>query len=88
MQTPSLKIKETSINVTIKEHCPVRHNFEMAWALWIAKTFEIEIEEQSANNIIDTKLSAANIRVIEADCSHMLTLAHSWLDKKVLAGML
>lgn len=53
------------INVTIKEHCPVRHNFEMAWALWIAKTFEIEIEEQSANNIIDTRDSISNLILLD-----------------------
>lgn len=53
------------INVTIKEHCPVRHNFEMAWALWIAKSFEIEIEEQSANAIIDTRDSISNLILLD-----------------------
>ena len=53
------------INVTIKEHCPVRHNFEIAWALWIAKTFEIEIEEQSANDIIDTRDSISNLILLD-----------------------
>lgn len=53
------------VNVVIKEHCPVRHNFEMAWALWIAKTFAIEIEEQSANDIIDTKDSVSNLILLD-----------------------
>ncbi|NLM67375.1 MAG: RNA-directed DNA polymerase [Enterococcus sp.] len=53
------------INVTIKLHCPVRHNFEIAWALWIAKTFEIEIEEQSANDIIDTRDSISNLILLD-----------------------
>ena len=53
------------VNVTIKDHCPVKHNFEMAWALWIAKTFEIEIEEQSANDIIDTRDSVSNLILLD-----------------------
>lgn len=53
------------VNVAIKEHCAVRHNFEMAWALWIAKTFEIEIEEQSANDIIATRDSISNLILLD-----------------------
>lgn len=53
------------INVTIKEHCYVLHNFEMAWSLWIAKTFEIEIEEQSANDIIETRDSISNLILLD-----------------------
>lgn len=53
------------VNVVIKEHCPVRHNFEIAWALWIAKTFEIEIEEQSANDIIDSRDSVSNLILLD-----------------------
>lgn len=53
------------VNVTIEEHCSVRHNFEMAWALWIAKTFEIGIEEQSANNIITTRDSVSNLILLD-----------------------
>lgn len=53
------------VNATIKEHCGVRHNFEMAWALWIAKTFEIEIEEQSANDIINTRDSVSNLILLD-----------------------
>lgn len=64
------------INVTIKEHCPVRHNFEMAWALWIAKTFEIEIEEQSANNIIDTRDSISNLILLDLINNSTLVNGH------------
>lgn len=53
------------VNTTIKEHCAVRHNFEMAWALWIAKTFEIELEEQSANDIIGTRDSVSNLILLD-----------------------
>lgn len=53
------------VNAAIKEHCSVQHNFEMAWALWIAKTFEIEIEEQSANDIIDTRDSVSNLILLD-----------------------
>jgi len=63
-----IKLKDL-VNVIIKEHCPVLHNFEIAWALWIAKTFEIEIEEQSANDIIDTRDSIASSSIY---CGHFL----------------
>lgn len=53
------------VNIIIKEHCPVRHNFEIAWALWIAKTFEIEVEQQSANDIIATKDSISNLILLD-----------------------
>lgn len=65
------------INVTIKEHCPVRHNFEMAWALWIAKTFEIEIDEQSANDIIDTRDSISNLILLDLLNNTTLVKGHT-----------
>ena len=68
------------INVTIKEHCPVRHNFEIAWALWIAKTFEIEIEEQSANNIIDTRDSISNLILLDLINNSTLINGHPRLS--------
>lgn len=59
-----IKLKKL-VNVIIKEHCPLRHNFEMAWALWISKTFEIEIEEESANGIIETRDSISNLILLD-----------------------
>ncbi len=53
------------INSIINDHCPLNHNFEVAWALWIAKTFNIEIDENSANKIIDTKDSIANLILLD-----------------------
>lgn len=64
------------VNVTIKEHCPVRHNFEMAWALWIAKTFEIEIEEHSANNIIETRDCVSNLILLDLINNTSLVRGH------------
>lgn len=49
-----IKLKKL-ISAIIKDHCPVRHNFEISWSLWIAKTFDLEIEEQLANDIIKTR---------------------------------
>lgn len=49
-----IKLKKL-ISTIIKDHCPVRHNFEMSWSLWIARTFEISIEEHLANDIIQTR---------------------------------
>lgn len=53
------------INAIIKEHFTVQHNFETAWALWLAKTFEIEIEEQSANDIIATRDNISNLILLD-----------------------
>lgn len=64
------------INVTIKEHCPVRHNFEIAWALWIAKTFEIDIEEQSANDIIDTRDGISTLVLLDLIKNTTLVKGH------------
>lgn len=65
LDTDSKEKLKRLVNVAIKEHCAVRHNFEMAWALWIAKTFEIEIEEQSANDIIATRDSISNLILLD-----------------------
>ena len=65
LDADSKKKLKRLVNVTIKEHCHVKHNFEMAWALWIAKTFGIEIEEHSANSIIDTRDSISNLILLD-----------------------
>lgn len=65
LDTDSKEKLKRLVNAVIKEHCAVRHNFEMAWALWIAKTFEIEIEEQSANDIIATRDSVSNLILLD-----------------------
>jgi hypothetical protein len=65
LDTDSKEKLKRLVNVAIKEHCAVRHNFEMAWALWIAKTFEIEIEEQAANDIIATRDSISNLILLD-----------------------
>ena len=64
------------VNVTIKEHCPVRHNFEIAWALWVAKTFEIEIGEQSANDIIETRDNISNLILLHIINNSSLVTGH------------
>jgi hypothetical protein len=65
LDADSKKKLKRLINVIIKEHCPVRHNFEIAWALWIAKTFKIEIEEESANEIINTRDNISNLILLD-----------------------
>jgi hypothetical protein len=42
------------IEHVISMHSPVNHNFETAWALWLAKSFKIKIKEELANQIIET----------------------------------
>ena len=53
------------INRIINEHSPVNHNFEVSWALWLSKSFEIEIDENSANKIIETKDSISNLILLD-----------------------
>jgi hypothetical protein len=76
LDTDSKEKLRRLINVIIKEHCPVRHNFEMAWALWIAKSFEIEIEEQSANDIIETRDSISNLILLDLINNSTLVKGH------------
>jgi hypothetical protein len=59
-----LKLKSL-INDIVCEHCLINHNFEVSWALWLAKTFDIDIEESSANKIIDTRDSIANLILLD-----------------------
>lgn len=56
------KLKDL-IEHVISMHSPINHNFETAWALWLAKSFKIEIKEDIANRIIETN-----------DCASILIL--------------
>ena len=49
-----LKLSEL-IHYIIRENTLTNHNFELSWALWISKTFEIEIDEEMANQIIASR---------------------------------
>ncbi|QRQ99491.1 RNA-directed DNA polymerase [Dyadobacter sandarakinus] len=53
------------INIIIKEHSQVNHNFEVSWALWLAKSFNLEIEESCANLVINTKDCIANLILLD-----------------------
>ena len=53
------------INKIIYDYSPVNHNFEVSWALWIAKTFKIEIDENAANKIIYTRDSISNLILLD-----------------------
>lgn len=39
----------------IKIHASINHSFEVSWALWLAKSFNIQISEETANSVIETK---------------------------------
>jgi hypothetical protein len=47
------KIKNLIVQV-IKNHSSINHNFETSWALWLAKSFEIEIDQNIAEQVIET----------------------------------
>ena len=53
------------ISSVIRNHSPLRHNFELSWSLWIAKTFEVEIDEQLANSIIETRDSISILILLD-----------------------
>ncbi|WP_299190485.1 RNA-directed DNA polymerase, partial [uncultured Aquimarina sp.] len=52
---PNSKIKiKNLVDKVIKNHSSINHNFETAWALWFAKSFDIQLDEGIANLVIDT----------------------------------
>lgn len=65
------KIKDL-IESVIVNHSQINHNFEVAWALWLAKSFDIEIEENIANIVIETKDPAALLILLCIDKEHQL----------------
>ncbi len=38
----------------IKNHAPMGHSFEISWALWLAKTFDIKINNNMAEDIFES----------------------------------
>ncbi len=60
------------IEAVITNHSQVNHNFEVSWSLWLAKTFEIQIEESIANKVIETKDSSAILILLCLDKEHKL----------------
>lgn len=48
------KIKNLIFQV-IKNHSPINHNFETAWALWLANSFDIELNKEIANIVIQSE---------------------------------
>ena len=53
-----LKIKNLIDNV-VQMHSSVNHNFEVSWALWLAKSFEIRINVDVANLVLKTNDTAS-----------------------------
>lgn len=59
----SKKKLKSLIEHVVSMHSPINHNFETAWALWLAKSFQIKIKEELANQVIETN-----------DCASILIL--------------
>ncbi len=53
------------IELIIENHSPVRHNFEVAWALWLAKTFEIKIKKSLVDSVIQMKDSISLLILLD-----------------------
>lgn len=51
-------VDKNKISKVIEEilgiHAPMGHSYEISWALWLAKTFDIEIESSSAKDIFES----------------------------------
>lgn len=47
------KIKNL-VNHVISNHSSINHNFETSWALWLAKSFKIKIDQIIAKQVIET----------------------------------
>ncbi len=63
------------IESVIKLHSPVNHSFEITWALWLAHSFDITIEEDIANIVIETR-----------DCTSILVLLCIDKNKNLVQG--
>lgn len=51
----SLQKLRVLVRDIIRLHAPINHSFEVSWALWLAKSFNIQISEETANSVIETK---------------------------------
>ena len=69
----------------IKNHAPMGHSFEISWALWLAKTFEINIDDDIAKDIFESN-DVISI-IIALDLKNM-GLINSSLDLSALTEIL
>lgn len=53
LKVEKLKVKSVVENI-IREHTPKGHHFEVAWALWLCKEFEIKIPDDIANLVFNS----------------------------------
>jgi hypothetical protein len=58
------KLKDL-LGAILVEHSAINHNYEVSWALWICKSFEIEIDEDCANRVIETGDSVAILILLD-----------------------
>ena len=70
-----LKLSEL-LHLIIRENSITNHNFELSWALWISKTFEIEIEEDIANQIIASRDNISILILLDMMKNTMLVGGH------------
>jgi Reverse transcriptase (RNA-dependent DNA polymerase) len=65
LDTDSKRKLNELIELIIENHSPVRHNFEVAWALWLAKTFEIKIKKSLVDSVIQMKDSISLLILLD-----------------------
>jgi len=59
-----IKLKKV-IEMVIENHSQLKNSFEVAWALWLAKTFQIEIEYSIVNSVINMKDSISLLILLD-----------------------
>lgn len=65
LDTDSKRKLNELIELIIENHSSLRHNFEVAWALWLAKTFEIKIKKPLVDSVIQMKDSISLLILLD-----------------------
>ncbi len=49
----------------LSEHSSINHSFEMTWAIWILRAFELELNQSTAQKVINTKDPISNLVLLD-----------------------
>jgi hypothetical protein len=70
------KIKNV-IEQLIETHLEINHHFEVAWSLWFARTFEIQINQNLVDKIIQSEDSISKLIILDLYSSGVIPLLNS-----------
>jgi hypothetical protein len=63
-----------TLNQVIKDHAPIEHHSEVAWALWLCKELEIIVENDACEALMETSSSVCLILAYDLHLSNLLAL--------------